>query len=412
MIQGSRWEWAQHGRLDNIMLEQDAYSRLYTLVGDVPDPRCPRGIRHPLADVLFITLVAVLAGAEDAEAVEDFGEHHEEWFRTRCGLPHGIPSQDTYLRVLAAMEPRAFGEAFERWVAEIWGRTDQLHIAIDGKSLRRSFDRAAEQSPVHSVAAFASERGLVLGQVAVQDKENEIVAIPRLLRLIDLRGATITIDAMGCQTAIAAAIVDEGGHYILQVKDNHPTLRSQIAMFFVDAAREHRPVDDPPPDMHEAVETDSGHGRIEQRRCQLSHDLSWIDGAANWRGLSAIAKVERHREIKATGDTSHETSYYIVSNPDATAAKVNDLIRSHWAIENSLHWTLDVTFDEDQCRVRKGNAAENFGLIRRAAFNLLRTAPNPGRKKARVSIARRRRICMMSTAYRETVLKLGAPEPS
>ncbi len=241
-------------------------------------------------------------------------------------------------------DPRAFGEAFESWVAMVWGGTDGLHIALDGKSLRRSFDRAAGRSAVHSVAAFVSERGVVLGQEVVRDKENEIVAIPRLLRLIDVKGATITIDAMGCQTAIAAEIVGQGAHYILQVKDNHPTLRSQIAAFFADADREQRPLDDPPPNMHEAVETDSGHGRIEERRCQLCHDLSWLDRAKDWRGLRAIAKLERRREIKATGEASDETSYYIVSDPDATAAKVNDLIRGHWAIDNSLHWTLDVTF--------------------------------------------------------------------
>jgi predicted transposase YbfD/YdcC len=394
------------------MSERDAYSSLYALVGEVPDPRQPRGTRHPIADVLFILLVAVLAGAEDAQAVEDFGVHHQDWFRERCGLPHGIPSQDTYLRVLATMAPRAFGEAFERWVAEVWGVPEQRHVAIDGKALRRSFDRAAGLTAVHSVAAFASERGVVLGQVTVNDKENEIVAIPRLLRLIDLRGATVTIDAMGCQTAIAHAIVEEGGDYILQVKGNHPTLRSQLVGFFADASREQRPIDDPAPAMQEAVETDSGHGRIEERRCQLVRDLSWIDRAADWRGLSAIAKLERRRENKATGETSNETAYYLVSNPDATAAQVNALIRSHWAIENSLHWTLDVTFDEDRCRVRKGNAAENFGLIRRAAVNLLRSAPNPGRKRAKVSIARRRRHCMMSTAYREAVLRLEPVAPA
>jgi predicted transposase YbfD/YdcC len=392
------------------MKEQDPYSSLYTLVGEVPDPRLPRGLRHPIADVLFIILVAVLAGAEDAEAVEDFAYHHEDWFRERCGLRHGIPSQDTYLRVLAAMEPRAFGEAFERWVAEVWGVPAERHVAIDGKSLRRSFDRAAGQSAVHSVAAFASEQGLVLSQVTVNKKENEIVAIPRLLRLIDLNGATVTIDAMGCQTAIAGAIVDAGGDYILQVKDNHPTLRGQIAEFFADANRTKRPLDDPAPEMEEAVETDSSHGRIEERRCQLSRDLSWLDGAPDWPALSAIAKVDRRRENKTSSETSQEAAYYIVSNPGATAEQINALIRSHWAIENSLHWTLDVTFDEDRCRVRKGNAAQNLGLIRRAAFNLLRQAPNPGRKKAKVSIARRRRICMMSTQYRELVLKLTPPE--
>ncbi len=241
---------------------------LAAVLGGGPSSRPPhcqgrrrRGVRHPIADVLFIALVAVLAGAEDAEAIEDFGEHHEDWFRDRCGLPHGIPSQDVLAATgppLKSGAPRAFGEAFESWVAMVWGGTDGLHIALDGKSLRRSFDRAAGRSAVHSVAAFVSERGVVLGQEVVRDKENEIVAIPRLLRLIDVKGATITIDAMGCQTAIAAEIVGQGAHYILQVKDNHPTLRSQIAAFFADADREQRPLDDPPPNMHEAVETDSG----------------------------------------------------------------------------------------------------------------------------------------------------------
>lgn len=390
------------------MAQLDAYSRLYLLIGAVPDPRCARGIRHPLADVLFIILVAVLAGADDAEAVEDFAEQHEDWFRTHCELPHGVPSQDTYLRVLAAMEPRAFGQAFESWVAALWGSTDNLHVAIDGKTLRRSFDRAAGVPAVHSVAAFVSELGVVLGQVAVEAKENEIVAIPRLLRLLDLSGATLTIDAMGCQTAIAAAIVEEGGHYVLQVKGNHPTLHSQIAGFFADASREQRAMDDPAPQVHEAVETDSGHGRIEVRRCSLSHDLSWIEGAANWAGLNAISKVERTRENKATGECSHEVSYYLVSNPEVRADQLNTLIRAHWAIENSLHWTLDMTFNEDRSPVRKGNAAENLALIRRVALNLLRSAPNPGSKKQKVSIARRRRICMMSADYREAVLRLGA----
>lgn len=394
------------------MSERDAYSSLYALIGEVPDPRKPRGTRHPMADVLFIMLVAVLAGAEDAEAIEDFGNFHADWFRERCGLPHGIPSQDTYLRVLATMAPDEFGKAFQRWVAEVWGASEGGHIAIDGKALRRSFDRAAGLGAVQSVAAFATEHGVVLGQVTVDDKENEIVAIPRLLRLIDLRGATVTIDAMGCQTAIADAIVEEGGDYILQVKGNHPSLRSQLAGFFADAGREQRPLDDPAPRMHVATETDSGHGRVEERRCQLSHDLSWIERASQWRGLSAIAKLERRRENKATGATSHETSYYLVSSADATAAQVNTLIRAHWGIENSLHWTLDVTFDEDRCRVRKGNAAENFGTIRRAATNLLRNAPNPTRKRAKVSMVRKRRHCMMSTAYRESVLRLEPAIPA
>ncbi len=389
------------------MPEQDAYARLYKFLEEVPDHRHSRGKRHPLPSVLFILLVAVLAGVEDAQAVEDFASFHEEWFRERCDLPYGIPSQDTYLRVLAMMDPEAFGKAFERWVADMWGVPKGRHVAVDGKTLRRSFDRAIGRSPVHSVAAFASSQGVVLGQVSVKDKENEIVAIPRLLRLFDIHGATITIDAMGCQTSIARTIIEGGGNYVLQVKDNQPTLHRQIKEFFEDASSPHRPLDDPAPEIEVHEVSDAGHGRVETRRCELSHDLSWIDGAENWPGLSAIAKVERIRYDKATGHTSHEAAYYIVSDRAATASQINELIRAHWSIENGLHWVLDMTFSEDLCRIRKANAAENFGIIKRIGLNLLRSAPNPGSKRGTVSIARRRRYCMMSEDYRDIVLKLA-----
>ncbi|MFT7579451.1 MAG: putative transposase YbfD/YdcC [Myxococcota bacterium] len=261
---------------------------------------------------------------------------------------------------------------------------------------------AVPRSPIASGSSCASSDAppgirLVLRQVVVREKENETVAIPRLLKLVDLTGATVTMDAMGCQTAIAGAIIDEGGNDILQVKDNHPRLREHIEGFFADADRDKRPLDDPAPIMDESVDTDSRHGRIEERRCHLSHDLSWVDRTSEWPGLKAIARLQRRRENKASGETSEETAYYIISNAEATAAEVNTMVRSHWAIENSLHWSLDLTFDEVRCRIRKGNAAENFGLIRRASINLLRNAPNPGTKRAKVSIARQRRYCLMST---------------
>jgi predicted transposase YbfD/YdcC len=389
----------------------DSYSTLHSLLGSLPDPRDPRGRRHHLADVLFITLVAVIAGSEDAEAIQDFGEYHAEWFGQRCRLRHGIPTQDTYLRVLALLVPERFGVVFSTWVAELWGADDDRHIALDGKTLRRSFDRAAGQSPVHSVAAFASASGLVLGQVAIRDKENEIVAIPRLLELVDVSGATVTIDAMGCQTAIAQAIVDRGGDYVLQVKGNHPTLQGHIASFFDDAQQETRPLNDPKPELLEAVDVDLAHGRIETRRCLVSYDLSWIEQSDRWPGLAGIARIERLRESKQTGESSQEVAHYILSGTGQTAERVNALARSHWSIENTLHWVLDVTFDEDQCRVRKGNAAENFGLIRRTALNMLRVAPNPGRhrnKKKPISMKRRRRWVAMSEAYREEVLRIAS----
>jgi len=394
------------------MPERDPYGSLYTLLGTVPDVRDARGRRHHLADVLFITLVGIIAGAEDAQALEDFATMQRDWFRDRCGLRHGIPSQDTYLRVLAALDPRAFGEAFQKWVAELWGPGTAKHVAIDGKTLRRSFDRAAGRSAVHSVAAFASERGLVLGQVTVQDKENEIIAIPKLLQLIDVRGATITIDAMGCQTAIAQAIQDQNAHYVLQVKDNHPTLRGHIEDFFTDVRRDNRPLDDPAPALSEASEVDSGHGRIEERRCLISRDLSWIDTASDWAGLSGIAMLERLRENKVTGESSRERAYFIFSDPDATARRINELIRSHWSIENSLHWVLDVTFNEDQSRIRTANAAENVATLRRAGLNLLRDAPTPPGTRGKVSLRRKRRFSLMNPLYLETVLRIPPSQGS
>ena len=393
------------------MPQFDAYQSLQTLLLSVPEPRRARGLRHPVADVLFMALVAVISGAEDAEAIEDFVNENEDWFAERCGLRHGVPSQDTFLRVLAAMDAKAFSETFERWVSELWGNPPDRHIAIDGKTLRRSFDRAMGQSPVHSVAAYATEMGLVLGQVSVDAKQNEIVAIPRLLAQLDLNGATVTIDAMGCQTAIAKAITDAGGRYLLHVKDNHPTLRRQIAGFFTDAGRTDRPKDQLAPVVESVSATDAGHGRIETRRCEISKDLTWLDDRDSWAKLAAIVKVTRRREIKSSGVETVDHDFYISSDPDLTAAKAEELARSHWAIENGLHWVLDVTFDEDGSRVRTRHAAENLATIRRAAFNLLRTAPSPKKGKATVSMVRRRRFCMMSPAYREVVLRMNTPRP-
>jgi predicted transposase YbfD/YdcC len=384
---------------------------LLTITRDMPDPRERRGLRHPIWEVLFVALVGVLAGADGADAIEIFGIENEEWFRRRCALQHGIPSQDTFLRVLAAMDPRAFESLFRRWVDELWGERGGDHIAIDGKTLRGSFDRASGSNAIHSVSAYLTEHGLCLGQVRVEHKENEIVAIPELLDLIDIKGMTITIDAMGCQRAIAAKIIDRRGKYVLQVKDNHPTLNAQIGTYFADARRESRPLNDPAPKLTTHHETDAGHGRIEERTMTVSHDLSWIDDAAAWKGLAGIAHIERSRSDERTGKTSVESAHFIFSDEHATAADLHRYVRDHWAIENSLHWVLDMTFHEDQSRVRMGHAAKNFATLRRMALNLLRTAPNPPRHKKKLSIRQKRTVCGLNGNYRASVLRLADSPP-
>lgn len=392
------------------MSEPDAYDRLYKLLGTVPDGRGRQGRLHALPDVLFIMLVGVICGQEDAEAIEDFAEENESWFRQRCSLPHGIPSQDTFLRVLASMKPEAFEAAFLAWVAELWPATatGERHIAIDGKTLRRSFDRASGQSPLHSVAAFVSDTGLVIGSTAVEAKENEIVAIPKLLSLIDVKGATVTIDAMGCQRTIAQAIHDAGGYYLLQVKANHPKISKQINGFFKDSDRVGRPVDDPAPDVDHAEALEKGHGRLETRSCDLSRDLSWIDTDESWPGLSAIVRVSRSTTELSTGQSRAETRYFISNHPKLSAEAAAALVRRHWAIENNLHWVLDVALDEDQSRVRTKNAARNLATVRRAALNLVASAPSPKKGVSKISITRRRRIAAMNEGYRELILGISS----
>jgi predicted transposase YbfD/YdcC len=388
------------------MPKTDAYDRLRILLDSVPDHRKSRGLRHPLADVLFIMLVGVVCGQEDAEAIEDFANANKRWFEQRCGLRHGIPSQDTYLRVLAGMDPEAFADAFRAWVDDLWSLAKSRHVAIDGKTLRRSFDRAAGLNALHSVAAFVSDSGLVIGSVPVESRDNEITAIPTLLRLLDLNGATVTIDAIGCQTAIAAQIHQAGGRYLLQVKNNQPTLRKDLDGFFRDAERPSRPLDDPQPTVERVTEVEKGHGRLETRSAEVSRDLSWVDKAESWEGLASVIRVTRSTIDLTTGAERVGRALYISNDSTLDATSALALSRRHWAIENEMHWILDVTFDEDQSRVRTGNAAKNLATIRRAGLNLVTTAPSPRNGASKISTARRRRIAGLDEHYREAVLRL------
>lgn len=341
----------------------------------------------------------MVSGADDAEALAEFGDVHKDWFAKFLDLPHGTPSQDTFLRVFAAIDPKVFQVVFIEWMAEMRVALEGAHVAIDGKTLRHSFDTASGGKSIHMVSAWLSGQGLVLGQVKVAEKANEIVAIPSLLKLLDVRQVTVTIDAMGCQRAIAEQLVDSGAKYVLAVKENQPTLHEHISAFFRDAARTDRALDDPAPALEHHSEVDAGHGRVETRTCHFSRDLSWIGTCADWKGLDGIALVTRERTNKTTSETSKESAYYIVSHSTATAATIAHCVRDHWGIENSLHWVLDMTFDEDSSRIRTGNAAQNIAIIRHAALNLLRAAP--GKKK---SIALRRKRCGWDQAYLLTVL--------
>jgi predicted transposase YbfD/YdcC len=342
----------------------------------LPDPRRRQGVRYPLASVVVIALMAMVCGCDDAEAMQVWAEANLQWLDTILELPHGPPTQDVFLAVFGALDPQAFGSVFLSWMELLRMRLNVRgkHIAIDGKTSRRSFDTAQGRLAIHTVSAWLSDEGLVLGQLKTADKSNEITAIPDLLRVLELRGATVTIDAMGCQTQIAQTIVDRGAHYLLAVKENQPALHQDLVCTFDEAADSRtRSVEEKArPAVKLFEEVDKGHGRIEKRRVTLCWDLGWMMTASRWMGLRYLVQVTRERTVLTTGKTSSETQYYIGSDPGATAAGTAHRIRRHWAIENELHWVLDMGFREDEARHRAGYLAQNFTTLRHFSLNLLK----------------------------------------
>jgi predicted transposase YbfD/YdcC len=339
-------------------------------LGQVPDPRVERTRAHPLPNILVIALLGVLCGADSFTTIEAFGRAKREFLETFLDLESGIPSHDTFGRVFAMLDPGAVQEAFRCWVASLVEETKGEVIAIDGQTLRRSFRDAGNKAFIHMVSAWGVRNGLVLGQVQTEAKSNEITAIPRLLELLHIKGAEVTIDAAGCQKQIAAKIVDRGADYMLAVKDNQPTLHADVQTAFATVT------DDPNyKTIVDFAETrDRGHGRNEHRRCHVCYDLTAISRQRDWANLGSIVMVEVDRTV---GDkTSTERRYYISSQKRLRAKTALATIRSHWGIENRLHWVLDVAFREDDCRVRAGNAAENFAVLRHFAMNLLKNAPS------------------------------------
>ena len=371
-------------------MDASAAAPVLRLAGLVSDPR-RHNYLHPLPQMIVMALIAVLCGCDGWDDVAEFCEVREEWFKGFLTLPHGIPSHDTFGRVFARLEPLQMEELLRNWMNALDLGSGGKLIAIDGKSLRRSFEHAWDASGMaHIVSAFAGENRLVLGQLGVADKENEITAIPKLLAMLDLKASTVTIDAIGCQREIARQITDAGGHYILQVKDNQPTLHAKAGKLMDEAILEQMA------GWRGSTfrEVDAGHGRIETRRVWLTTEVEHLgpDLLELWPGVKAIAAVERTRELIGK-EPSVERHYYILSNGKCNAEQAGRIIRGHWSIENGLHYVLDVSFNEDQSRVRKGHGAENLSRLRRLTANLLRL--NPSKR----SIKSQRKRCGWSTDY-------------
>jgi predicted transposase YbfD/YdcC len=338
---------------------------------DVCDPRGPNAI-HKFTDILVLAFCAVLCGAEGWVDVELFARSKLAWFKTFLELPAGIPSHDTFGRVFAALDPDAFERGFTAWTTALAGLGRGKLIAIDGKSIRRSFQHAWDQSGMaHLVSAFVAGNQLVFAQLLVKDKENEIVAIPQLLELLDLNGSVVTIDAIGCQRSIAQKITDGGGDYLLAVKDNQRTLHRQVRALMDELILESR--DDPDRAMpHGFAQTvDGDHGRIETRRVWISDQVQWVKLDEPWPRLGSLIAVESVREVGKS--LSVERRYFISSITGTDAARAAELVRGHWSVENQLHWHLDVTFKEDQRRIRSGHGAENFSRLCRMALNRIKS---------------------------------------
>jgi len=360
---------------------------IFNYFSTIEDPRKWINVQHKLLDIIVISIVAVICGAEGWEEIEDFAISKTSFFRSILELPYGIPSHDTIRRVFMLLAPESFEQCFKAWTDSLVKRQEGV-VAFDGKTLRDSHDRCKGKLPIHMVSAWSAANGIVLGQIAVGEKSNEITAIPKLIEILDIKGLIVTIDAMGTQTKIAEAIKGKGADYILALKGNQGYLKELVVSGFQNRKSDL---------FYQTIEKD--HGRIEIRKCSVINQIEWMDEEKDrWRDLKSIIKIDSVREIQ--NKKTEETRYYI-SSLNKGAELISKSIREHWGIENKLHWSLDVTFREDESRKRAGKTAKNFTIVRRIALNLLRTCDD-----LKISLKRKRLKAGWDEKYLRNILKI------
>lgn len=368
--------------MDGMASDCGAFDETVVFLGyfkDLPDTRQAGKVIYPLDEVLLLCLLAVLAGAETIVDIARFGERKLDLLRRFRPFLAGTPAHDHLGDILATLDAEHFQRCFVAWVSSLTGASAEV-IAIDGKSVRRSFEKMRGKAAIHMVSAFAARQRLVLGQVKVADKANEIVAIPKLLDMLAIEGAIVTIDAMGCQRAIARKIIDKKADYVLALKGNQGSLREDVELF----AAEQKAKDFKDTTISRDETVDGDHGRIETRAITVIHDVAWLQERHDWPGLKALVMVESTREI---GDkTERETRFYITSSA-LPADHMGPIVRSHWAVENSLHWVMDMVFRDDECRLRTHHAPANFTTLKHMAHNLIRKAPGKDSLRLRRKVA-------------------------
>ena len=366
----------------------NAFSQYF---GKIEDPRQSQKIQYPLFDILFLTVMSVIGGAEGWQDIEDYGKGHLKWFQNKGLFRQGIPVHDTIARVIASIKPTLFQQCFLDWIKAVNKLTEGELIAIDGKTLRGSYNREQRRSTIHMVSAFSSANKLVLGQMKTAEKSNEITAIPELLKLLDIKGCLVSIDAMGCQTNIASTIIAQEGDYLLAVKDNQPTL-AKAATATINAHISQRI------EANE-VQLEQAHGRVDIREYHVVSAEKIAHDFPEWKHIKSIGVAIGYRQPK-TGKASLDYRYYI-SSAALSAEQFAEAVRNHWGIENSLHWVLDATMNEDACQIYRGNAAENLACVRHIALNALR------KEKSNLSVRRKQKKAWMKPEYAEQVLAAG-----